>query len=44
MVARPDKLKAEVRIPETQAKDIVVNQIARIDTRNGIVVRAWLMA
>ena len=37
VVARPDRLKAEVRIPESQAKDIVVNQVARIDTRNGIV-------
>ena len=36
-VARPDKLKAEVRIAETQAKDIAVGQRATIDTRNGIV-------
>ncbi|HEV7427115.1 MAG TPA: HlyD family efflux transporter periplasmic adaptor subunit [Thermoanaerobaculia bacterium] len=36
-VARPDKLKAEVRIAETQAKDIAVGQNATVDTRNGIV-------
>jgi HlyD family secretion protein len=37
IVARPDKLKAEIRIPESQASDIVLNQTAFIDTRNGIV-------
>ena len=36
-VARPGQLMAELRIAETQAKDIVVDQPARIDTRNGIV-------
>lgn len=36
-VARPDTLKAELRIPETQAKDLVVGQRAEIDTRNGVV-------
>lgn len=36
-VARPDKLKAELRINQTQARDIEVNQTARIDTRNGII-------
>lgn len=36
-VARPDTLKAELRIPETQAKDLVVGQLAEIDTRNGVV-------
>ncbi|HEU5078338.1 MAG TPA: HlyD family efflux transporter periplasmic adaptor subunit [Opitutaceae bacterium] len=35
-VADPTKLKAEVRIPETQAKDILIGQLASIDTRNGI--------
>lgn len=34
-VARPDKLKAQLRIPETQAKDVRVGQDASIDTRNG---------
>lgn len=36
-VADPSKLKAEVRIAETQAKDIAIGQVAQIDTRNGIV-------
>ncbi len=36
-VADPTKLKAEVRIAETQAKDIQIGQEASIDTRNGIV-------
>jgi len=36
-VARPDKLKAEIRIPETQARDVVPGQKAVVDTRNGIV-------
>ncbi len=36
-VADPTKLKAEVKIAETQAKDIQINQKASIDTRNGIV-------
>jgi len=36
-VAEPDKLKAELRINETQAKDIEIGQVARIDTRNGVI-------
>ena len=36
-VADPARLKAEVRIPETQAKDVQIGQSASIDTRNGIV-------
>jgi len=36
-VVRPDKLKAEIRIPETQAKDVVIGQKATVDTRNGVV-------
>ncbi len=36
-VANPTKLKAEVRIAETQAKDIQIGQVASIDTRNGVV-------
>jgi HlyD family secretion protein len=36
-VARPDKLKAELRIPETQAKDVSMGQTASIDTRNGVI-------
>jgi HlyD family secretion protein len=35
-VARPDQLKAQLRIPETQAKDVRVGQRASIDTRNGL--------
>jgi HlyD family secretion protein len=35
-VADPTKLKAQVKIAETQAKDIQVGQKAVIDTRNGI--------
>lgn len=34
-VAAPGRLKAELRIPETQAKDIEINQLALVDTRNG---------
>lgn len=36
-VARPEKLKAELRIPETLAKDVAVGLPAQIDTRNGVV-------
>jgi HlyD family secretion protein len=36
-VADPSRLKAEVRIAETQTKDIQIGQIATIDTRNGLV-------
>src|SRR2546421_12493922 len=36
-VADPTKLKAQVKIAETQAKDIQNAQIASIDTRNGVV-------
>jgi multidrug resistance efflux pump len=36
-VAQPGKLKAVLRVPETQAKDIVLGQRTSIDTRNGIV-------
>lgn len=36
-VADPRKLKAEIKIAETQAKDVVIGQKASIDTRNGIV-------
>ncbi len=36
-VVQPGRLKAELRIPEVQAKDVVLGQLARIDTRNGIV-------
>jgi len=36
-VADPTKLKAQVKIAETQAKDIQIDQKAVIDTRNGVV-------
>jgi HlyD family secretion protein len=36
-VADPSRLKAELKIAETQAKDILPGQSASIDTRNGIV-------
>jgi HlyD family secretion protein len=36
-VAQPDRLKAELRIAETQAKDLSIGLPAQIDTRNGIV-------
>lgn len=36
-VADPSKLKAEIRIAETQARDIAFGQVAQIDTRNGVV-------
>lgn len=35
-VAEPTKLKAQLKIAETQAKDIQIGQPASIDTRNGI--------
>jgi HlyD family secretion protein len=36
-VAQPEKLKAVIRIAETQAKDVQIGQTAAIDTRNGVV-------
>ena len=36
-VADPKKLRAEIKIAETQAKDVAPGQKATIDTRNGIV-------
>lgn len=36
-VAQPEKLKAQIRIAETQAKDVMIGQPAVIDTRNGTV-------
>ncbi|WP_091060690.1 efflux RND transporter periplasmic adaptor subunit [Opitutus sp. GAS368] len=36
-VADPSKLKAEIHIAETQARDIAIGQLAQVDTRNGIV-------
>jgi len=36
-VVDPSHLKAEVRIAETQARDIQIDQLASIDTRNGLI-------
>jgi HlyD family secretion protein len=36
-VADPGRLKAELKIAETQAKDIEVGQMAEVDTRNGVI-------
>ena len=36
-VVQPGKLKAVLRIPESQAKDALIGQSATIDTRNGII-------
>jgi HlyD family secretion protein len=36
-VANPKRLKAEIKVAETQAKDIELNQSASIDTRNGLI-------
>jgi HlyD family secretion protein len=35
-IVEPGRLKAVLRIPETQAKDVAIGQPAAIDTRNGI--------
>jgi HlyD family secretion protein len=36
-VARPDELQAELRVPETQARDVLEGQLVAVDTRNGII-------
>jgi HlyD family secretion protein len=36
-VARPDVLQAELRVPETQARDVQIGQGVEVDTRNGTV-------
>ena len=36
-VVQPGRLKAVLRIPESQAKDVTLGQRASIDTRNGVV-------
>lgn len=36
-VADPTRLKAELRIAETQARDLTIGQIAAVDTRQGII-------
>ncbi|HLG96749.1 MAG TPA: efflux RND transporter periplasmic adaptor subunit [Bryobacteraceae bacterium] len=36
-IAQPNRLKATLKIPETQVKDVALGQLASIDTRNGII-------
>jgi len=36
-VADPTRLKAQIRIAETQAKDVMIGQKSEVDTRNGVV-------
>lgn len=36
-VVVPTRLKAEIRVPETQAKDVTRGQKVEVDTRNGLV-------
>jgi HlyD family secretion protein len=36
-VAKPEELMAELKVPETQAKDVVPGQLVAVDTRNGVV-------
>jgi HlyD family secretion protein len=36
-VVQPGRLKAQLRIPESQAKDVAIGQSATVDTRNGVV-------
>jgi len=36
-VVQPERLKAVLRIPETQARDLALHLAAAIDTRNGVV-------
>ena len=36
-IAQPEKLKAELKITETEAKDIALGLPASIDTRNGVI-------
>jgi HlyD family secretion protein len=36
-VVQPSRLKAEIRVPETQAKDVTRGQAVAVDTRNGVV-------
>jgi HlyD family secretion protein len=36
-VANPNRLKAELRVPETQARDVQLGQPAQVDTHNGLI-------
>jgi HlyD family secretion protein len=36
-VSNPERLKAEVRVAETQTRDLAIGQVVSVDTRNGLV-------
>lgn len=36
-IAQPQKLKAELKVSETEARDVLIGQPASIDTRNGLI-------
>ncbi len=36
-VAQPERLKAELKVPETQVKDVMTGQPVAVDTRNGVI-------
>ena len=36
-IVQPTRLKAEIKVAETQAKDVLIGQSALIDTRNGVI-------
>jgi HlyD family secretion protein len=36
-VAQPEHLQAELKVPETQVKDVAIGQRVEIDTRNGVI-------
>ncbi len=36
-VAQPEHLQAELKVPETQVKDVALGQPVQVDTRNGVI-------
>lgn len=42
-VAQPGRLKAVLRVPETQAKDVVTGQLATIDLHNSGIIKGHVM-
>ncbi len=36
-VAQPEHLQAELKVPETQVKDVAIGQPVQVDTRNGVI-------
>jgi HlyD family secretion protein len=36
-VSDPERLKAQIRISETQTRDLEIGQLAKVDTHNGVV-------